>query len=218
MRTNLLAAVAAVALAVVPGTPAAAEPPDVAGEDCNFSFATDPTSGGVTGYVRGGPLVVGYPDGADNPVSAPLVCAFQVDAPTYAGPDVVSVSGSGMTVVAFPPTPISFEAGPDQAIYICVELDVTNARGETQHYYWDYVDTEFSTSDTARCAFAGCYQVGPFGDCPDGPGEEFDNDFFLPLIDAAFGVAEQVACLPLATLFPPDGDVPGVWDCPPYES
>ena len=229
MRTNLLAAVAAVALTVVPGIPAGAAPPDLAGHDCDYTWVSDATAPGHhTGYIKGGPLVVAYlPSVAPavdwdlfgNPIEATLACTIQVDEPTYAGPDTVSVSASGTTVVAFPPTPISFEADfPDEWVYYCLELVATNARDETQHLYWDYVEGAFSTSDTARCSDGVCTQQGPFGDCPDGPGEEFDNDFFLPLIDAALGLVEQAACLPLAALFPPEGDVPDVWDCPPYGS
>lgn len=35
------------------------------------------------------------------------------------------------------------------------------------------------------------------------------------LLDEVVG-GDPLVCPVLATMFPPEGDIPGVWDCPPY--
>lgn len=216
MRTVSLAALAAVMSLAVAPAPAGAEEPFLTGSECSSTWLHDPTTDDWIGEIDGGPLVVAdLGDLAANPVSATLICSIQVDEPTYAGTDVVSASGTGQGVVVVAPTPFRIEAEPEQWPYFCLELLIHEAGGGTRHYYWDYgySDGKLSTSDTANCSSGACTQEGPFGNCPDGPGPgPFDNDFWFGFLEKV----DAVACIPLKLLYPPEGDVPDIWDCPPY--
>ena len=71
-------------------------------------------------------------------------------------------------------------------------------------------------SDYSTCAFGPDGMVceyDPGGHtCPlSGPIEDAVNEVF-------HGVVDPLACSILAPISPPDGDVPPVWDCPPYGS
>lgn len=35
---------------------------------------------------------------------------------------------------------------------------------------------------------------------------------------AEYGLINSIICAVLALWFPPNGDIPGLWDCPPYNS
>lgn len=195
MRTIALAA--AMAALSLPGVPARAE---VRGLTCGYFSLTNPVDEEKqTAEVDGGPyLVADLDDLVANPVAVTLTCSLQIgEETTHTAPDLASVSVSGNVVVALPPTVVSFrDDGTYRLVVLCTELAITDAHGETHHLYWDQVDDEFSTSPDVLCWDWDDYDSGPY--------------------DPLWEVVDPLACLPLAVLFPPEGDVEGLWDCPPY--
>ena len=230
MKASLLAA--AVVAVVLPGAPAHAGRPDLAGQFCSFSSIVDPAGDGdrQVGYLEGGPLAAADLPAVDlfddptltwdvlgNPVSVTLTCSIHVGAAnmTHAGAAAASASASGVTVVAVPPTPISYVAAVDELVALCTEVVVTDRRGETHHLYREPGTGTFSTDPDSSCAGAVCLSLecGPLG--PVMEALDLANRVLVELVDPA-------VCPQLAAVFPPEGDVDypvlggPFWDCPPY--
>ena len=229
MRATLAAALAA--LSFLPGMPAEAGPPPAAdGRTCGFTLFFDPTSGGdaVIGELRGGPIVVAdLANLVANPVEVTLVCTIQTGTDwTHNGTDAVSASATGTTAAVLPPTPFSAEMPPGQPTSLCTALVVEDARGEVHHLYFDHVGgggtNEFSTSPDAACVGA-CTQPMFGGSCEPPPCRDRIHLNCSPVLTvvelAGQAIADHVdplICQVLAVAFPPEGDIPPSWDCPPY--
>ena len=189
MKKLVLAAFVA-ATALVPFAPAHADH-GPQGLLCGFVSVTDPgTEGGniQTGEIDGGPVLV-TGDGT-------ITCDIQVGQELSSGSNAASVSGSGNTVVYATPTVVSYESPDDVPVYLC-----TTVSDATGTYYWDDLTGDWvSSASAAHCSLATSASTD------DGPTHELEL-----LIDS-------IICPVLATLLPPEGDIAGVWDCPPYQS
>jgi hypothetical protein len=144
----------------------------------------------MSGELDGGPLALPGVDGDTTVVgSGTLVCRIQVNAQDHTGTGP-QVQGHGAGVVTAGPSQVSFSAGPSDSVYLCAEV----VRDEDESVlYYDAAHDEWSTSSSVPCA-DGLSTGGPSG------GDDLD----------------PTLCPLLATAFPPSGDIPGVWDCPPY--
>lgn len=200
MKTKALVA-GAVLAALLPG-PAQAAAPDAEGVLCGFASTGHPTDAGVqVGEIDGGPLAVANVDDAfAQPVTATLTCAIHVGWGnlTHAGSDAVSASATGNAVVTLPPTVVSYKYDPYtfEVIAVCTELAVTDGHGDTYHLYYDGFREEFSSSPNVECQWA-------WGEPPPPPPPIWER------VDA-------IVCPIFAVVFPPYGDIPDIWDCPPY--
>ena len=195
------AAVLLLAGSLAYAAPAGATP---AGRRCALQSVTDPTvAHGETqsGHTSGGPIA----DDATSTATVTLRCTIQVGAAnsTHAGVDAAfgASSGTGAAVVAA--VTVAYVLPEGQPVYLCSEVTVD---GMTS--YWDEVAGAWSSNSAASCDEAVVQEVlpGPFAPVLDVAG---------PIMD---GVVDPVACPVLAAVLPPDGDVPGVWDCPPYDT
>jgi hypothetical protein len=179
------------ALVAAPVGPARAAVDDAGpGVICQYSSMHDPLAAGTqSGQLSGGPLVL-TDSTTGLPGSGTLTCRIQVnmDGHTGTGP---FVSGHGTGVVATPPSVVRFAAAESDLVYLCGEF-TDDSDGTT--YYWDAIATAWTTDPAAPCE--------PPAVC-DSCGNEPD-------------LLDLVVCPFLAVAFPPEGDVPGIWDCPPY--
>jgi hypothetical protein len=126
-----------------------------------------------------------------------LTCSLQLDGFTHDVPDAVSVSGAGPGVATVPPTVVSYRAEDEDFEVLCTSLVAGTAAGPVT-LYWDDLAARWSTDPAATCSrFAG------HGELPR-PFEPIGT------------FVDRVVCRALAAVFPPYGDVPGIWDCPPY--
>jgi hypothetical protein len=125
-------------------------------------------------------------DDTAGPVTATIVCTVR-DGGSHAAPALASAeSDPGTGVVALPPTTVSYLDLGYTAI--CTELRIVG--GPTLYYD---AGSRAWTTDPATLCEPSLDVIGP--------------DPYLP---------DAVLCPLLTGAFPPDGDVPGVWDCPPY--
>ena len=142
----------------------------------------------VSARLDGGPLVL--PDSAgspSNPGSATLRCRVQANHPVHLAGEGPQVSGHGSGVVTVPATNVVLAAAPGDVLYLCAA--VTYDAGPT--FYYDARHDEWSTSSSVPC--------------DDGTNPELDDEDIDPVL-----------CPLLAALLGGDGDLPGVWNCPPY--
>ena len=195
-KTALVAVVAGgLNLAFV--APASATP---AGRLCSFTSITDPTvegGGTQTGQINAGPIT----DDTQVGATITVTCTIQVGAAnsTHAGADAVALSNTGTGAVSLAGQ-ANYLSPEGQPVYLCTEVTVN---GTT--YYRDSVNATWGTAGSP-CAEAISQEIFP------GP--------LAPVIDAInqvlIDVVDPAICPVLATLFPPEGDVPPLWDCPPY--
>ena len=191
-----LAVVVSAAAALVPLGPGRAAAGEPAGADCGFASVEWPGSTRQVGELDAGPILL------DDDVAAPaasgtVTCRLLVGGWRHVDPAAVTVTSEpGARVVYVPPTRIEYENPGSDDVYLCTRVDVAG-RGPL------YLDSErdvWSADPYVPCGAA-------WGNDPDpdpSPGLE-------PYVD-------MVVCPVLAVAFPPQGDVPGIWDCPPYES
>jgi hypothetical protein len=186
----LTAALAASSLVAAPAHAALAYP---AGTGCVAEAFLDPTTDEMveTGSFMGGPVVLAHL-GPTITGAGTLTCRVQPDNPTRGGGGP-SVSGHDSTVVVAGPAQFTYQTFPGEVAYLCSEF-VDDATGTT--YYWTETTREWTTAAV--------------------PCDRFDS--VPPLDDLTRTVVDPLVCPLLATLLPPDGDVPGIWDCPPYAS
>jgi hypothetical protein len=192
-----VAPVVALVLAATPVAPARASDPT------GFLCAADKTASPPgRGRLDGGPLVAAAAaDGAPpaDPLTITLRCSLQTDAyGTSSGPDFAETSGTGTGVAIAPP--VEFAIPPDEIAYVCTEVTLTDRAGTVRHRYWDENLYDFTDDPDAACGLVYFYPCGGYGTTCE--------DYVGPLLDA-------VVCPALAPLYPPDGDVPDVWGCPP---
>jgi hypothetical protein len=213
MRSSVLVTLAiGLVSAAVPGTAHAAvqEP---WGSRCGLSTLIHPTDTSKTlAQLNGGPLVVSD-DESDDPVYASLTCSIHLGVANvrHSGADAASAtSPTTPTVVMLPPTLVEYDWLPAQNLYLCAQVDVVG--GPTWYWARDTRQTgQWSTDPESECTY------------DTDEGEEFVPDEVWDLVDAVDGLigdaehlVDAVTCPALATLYPPEGDVPDVWDCPPY--
>lgn len=215
-----LALTCTVVAALLPA-PADAAVPSPDGYACGYSSLTDPTAeeGTQLGEIDGGPIVVadlprvdvhGDPtlswDVLGNPASATLTCDLQLNDQTHGGPNTVSLSASGTTVVVLPPTTTSYALSVNDTVHLCTSVTVTDARGDSGTFYWDAWEQEWTTDSTVPCTgllAPPCCYVPFVGDT-----SEIVGELFLEV--------DRIVCAVLDDVFPPEGDIPGLWHCPPY--
>lgn len=178
-------------LATLTAAPARADTPTADGFLCRLEERADDVTGDRVARISGGPVLITEANGV-VPETGLFVCGVRFRADLSAPADH---TGSGPQT-ARQGTGV-FTAGPGEYpwpstgyTWLCTEFldDSDNVT-----YYWDDAQGEWSTDPAVPCLFA------PKSDEPP-----------VPLVD-------QLVCPVLVLLFPPEGDVPDLWDCPPYE-
>jgi hypothetical protein len=198
MRSLRAAAVVLVALVPLAPAPAHAGPP--AGERCGYAFMVDPqTSTQYVGEMDGGPILLDS-DPAGQPVWGSLTCSLQVyPNQRHSDADVARLTSPVTPGAAYlAPAPFEYEeTEPFTTLMLCSQVDVVGR----ETLYWDSPTQTWSTDPNAGCAFPWEDEQNP----PPG-GRVFEE------------VVDPAVCPPLATVAPPEGDVDGLYDCPPYGS
>ena len=195
MRKLLIAGlVAGTALTFAPAAYAA---PDPSGILCGFSSTTDPqVEGSQTGEVDAGPILLG--DDTDPTVvySGSVTCTIQVNAATHAGADACAVTGPNGTAVIAAAGTCTYATTSGDNVYLCTQVNID---GGPTLYFADsndpLVEGEWSTDPNSACGLATSVDPGPIG-----------------------GELDPLLCPILAILFPPEGDILNIWDCPPYNN
>lgn len=166
--------------------PAGAADAQAVGFLCGF------TSVGSNTLIDGGPLVADERTG----VTISMTCTLQHGAnSTHAGADTASASSLFLPqAVVLPPTFVTFRPPAGAPIFICTQMKINSTT-----YYHDDSTSSWSTSTSVPCK---PYRLG--GDI----GEEVDR-ILVEEVD-------PVLCPVLSLVFPPEGDIPLLWDCPPY--
>ena len=195
MRRAVLSLLAATSL-VSTATPAVADPPIVDGVLCGFATVIDLSAeeGTQSGVLWGGPVLLTERNGI-TPETGTLLCRVQVvDSFTSnhdgAGPYVDDDGPRGVFLAG--PQIITIQRTGTQNVFLCAEFVDSGIP-----YYWDSASQNWSTSSNVPC------DLSITGDGGDGP-----RDIEV-LIDS-------IVCPLVALLLPPEGDIPGIWDCPPY--
>lgn len=192
MRVRMLVVVA-LAAAAAPLPPAvAAEGPVGAG--CRFDNDTGtkiPEDESQTGRLYGGPYLG----------TGTLTCSIQNDSTLHSGTDLAAASASGEDVVVLSPTRVWYQSPDHIRITVCTSF--TPAGGPTLYR-----------------VPGGAWSEDP--ETPCAAPEPFDR---VDLWETGETV-DAVLCPVLVTAAPtlsglgvdvePDGDVAGLWDCPPY--
>jgi len=192
-RRRLALLAAAVAVAAANG-PAAAAPPELQGLTCGYTFASTPA--GWAGEIDGGPIAAVSADVA----SLTLTCSI-VAGPSYGHGDapVVTASASGSQAAVLPPTPFAGPL-PGRTLGMCTRVSLTMRDGTTHELYYDADREEFTTDPGVSCATV---------EQPCSSTQRCSPIQEPELVD-------PIVCPILAVVLPPDGDVDGVWNCPPY--
>jgi hypothetical protein len=183
-------AVAALGLAAVALAGAGAVPAQAAVEPMGLLCAMQRAGTGAV-MVHAGPLTL--TDGT-APVSGRVTCSVHADsAPRYADASLGAATSPTTTgAVVLPPTPL---AVGDVAGYVCTRVDVDS--GPSQ--YFDAATDAWTSDPSAECTYV-----------PGGvPGCD-------PSYCDLFG--DGILCPAYSIVFPPEGDIPGIWDCPPYDA
>jgi len=219
------------ALALLLAVPVAshAQDPLLAGEVCRF-VAFAPAAGTTwTAVVDGGPLAAAdvafvAPDPlqwvVDNPVSVTLTCTLHVGFfVNHTSPAAASASATGDGVAVLLPTLLGVDVPDhDDIITVCTRASVTDRDGQTYDRYWDAQREEFTNDPSATCGPVACtLEFPPRGEGACGP-SAFDVIDHLVGEVPPWGPIDAAVCPVLKELYPPEGDVPGVWDCPPYDT
>lgn len=211
--------------------PAHAERPTLAGDVCDHRTSVNPAGTGEwTAVVRGGPLaaadvVTTVPalDEVldDNPYAITLTCTLKVGwSNDHTSPAAATASASGLGVAVLPPTLLPYDDPDGTFAAVCTEVTVTDRDGDSATFYWDVYDESFGTDPTVPCGPVFC-PLSARNACGGGPPSVPPREVRDAIDIAMWGIEEWVdpaACAVLDDQFPPEGDVPDVWDCPPYQS
>jgi len=146
-------------------------------------------------HVDAGPVVLSETGEA---VAGRVVCTFVEGYGHLSPPVAVARSVTTPGVAQLPPTLVELQQEPQAHVSLCTSVEILG--GGT--YYWDAIGLAWSADPAVDC-----WNWFP-------PGPE----------DKVFDVVDPVLCEVLAGLSPgagpvtiePDGDVPGVWECPPF--
>jgi hypothetical protein len=125
-------------------------------------------------------------DDLEGPGAGTLHCYLQVNNDIPTGTGP-GTSGHGTGLVSAGPAQITYVATATDNVYLCSEF-TDDYDGTT--YYWDDVNGEWSTSAATPCGLATSTDGDP-------------------------SALLQILCPVTALLFPPEGDVPPILDCPP---
>jgi hypothetical protein len=158
------------------------------GRRCGFSTLTDPQIEGS----QSGQINAGplVLDTTNPTASGFITCTIQVGTnDTHAEADAAKISGTTSTGVAALAGSVTYEVGTDEDVWICTEVHA----GATV-YYWDAASASWSTTG-GTCDLSTSIETPPVG-----------------------GEIDFLICPILAIVFPPEGDVLNIWDCPPYNS
>lgn len=198
MRNRVLAVLSGATLLAssMTGTAAAAVEPE--GVLCGYSSLTHPSSYDTQyAEVDAGPLTLVDHADPSAVVWGSVTCTVQFEERhgTTAN-DQASLTGSVTPGVVHVAGTVAFRYTDFETVYVCTRVDVLDG----PPLYWDEETDGWSTSDTAACA-SNVYD-------PDDP---HAGDEIGPLVDS-------VVCEAFEVVFPPEGDIDGIWDCPPYGS
>lgn len=190
---SLLACTVLAAAAVTAPAAATDGPPGVTvvygtSGPCIVAGVTDPGT-------EGGDVITGAV--ASTPVlgDGRLTCTVQVGGVTHDGSDAVSRRANGTDVVVLLPEITSFVAPEDVPLYLCAEF-WSSRDGRT--VYWDGYSQTWSSSPYADCDLLSGFDT-----------RDTSDPVFYEFVD-------PWVCPAIAFMLPPDGDIPGVYDCPPY--
>jgi hypothetical protein len=178
---------------------------------CQFSSTTDPTvEGGVqTGQISGGPLVI-QDSTTLLPGSGTLYCWLQVNDATHGDPLThPGVHNHGTGVVTAGPAQITYTATATDNVYLCASFQ----DDASTTYYWHDSTSTWSTSP-GDCGLA--ISAGPPDPGPLDPVFQLIDDTFTTLDGLEQALIDPVICPVLVALVGGDGDIPLVWNCPPY--
>ena len=191
------AAYVAAALSVIVGfgtggAPAQADAPETVGVICAFAPLVDPSpqEGTRLAELSGGPVLLTEADGV-TPARGTVICRIQVYGSTQ-GPNVAA-RGTGAFVAN--PAVVRYAADDWDYVFLCSEF-VDDKDGV--RYYWDDELGEWSTSPATPCSLTNARSAS------DDDPEPIEY------------VIDSVVCPIFALVFPPEGDIERVWDCPPY--
>jgi hypothetical protein len=158
------------------------------GLTCGMVTATD-NPGSQYGVVVGAAVTV-------PTTHIDVTCTVQVGTVnnTHDKPDtaVATASGEGIALVA---NSVTYPAPEDADVYLC-----TMWRFAGTDYFFDAAAGVFSTSGTVACELATQLEVDS------------------PIVTDLTEILDPTLCPLLAAVFPPEGDIPGIWDCPPYDA
>lgn len=198
-RARVSAAVLVAAALLSPAAPAHAAP-DPTGALCGFLTVTDPVNGWQVGEIDGGPVALVDDADPSKVYWGSVTCTIQRDQQHgSADNDLASLTGSTTPGVAAVAGTVAFHTEPGDWLWLCTRVNI--AGGPT--LYYDGESGTWSESSAAQCSTSA------------GPSPE---PFPSTAVDAIIAFAEAVVCPVLAVVFPPHGDVLGLWDCPPYDA
>lgn len=213
------------ALALLLAAPATthAQEPVLAGDVCNYVARQEvATTSRWTVNLYGGPIAAAdvelvAPDPlewvVDNPTSVTLTCSLHAGS-YHTSPVLASASASGDGVALLPPA--QREVDDIYLATLCTRVSVTDGDGRSYEFYWDGGQQEFSRDMSVECGAACTLEWPPSGEGACGPGPYDIVDHVTGSVP--WGPVDAVACEVLKQQYPPDGDIPDVWDCPPYDT
>jgi hypothetical protein len=164
MRKIALAATVLTLLAVAPQA-AHADPPDVAGQICNFVTTTDPQNqGNQTGEVHSWFATADEPqlDPTGNPAHGHISCIFKTGAGngTYAsGGTVVTKTSTEQTGLVVLAEQVSYADPGTAPVFICTVWTATDANGDSVTYYADDTTGELIDASTAGAGASTCAEA-----------------------------------------------------------
>ena len=213
---------AALALLLVAPATTHAQEPVLAGEVCGYVAHQDVATSRWDVHLYGGPIAAAdvelvAPDPlewvVDNPTSVTITCSLHLGS-THASPVMESASATGDAVAVLLPT--ARDVAAIDAVTLCTRVAVTDGDGRSYEFYWDGGDQEFARETSANCRAACTQELPPRGEgaCGPGPFDIVDHMLGSP----PWATVDAVVCAVLKEQYPPEGDVPGVWDCPPYDT
>lgn len=221
----------AVVLALPTTGPAHAERPTLAGDVCTWRSSPEPRPQGGDEFavlVSGGPIaaarvvtMIPALDEVldDNLYAITLTCSIKVGESDHTSPTAASATANGLGVAVLAPVHMVYRDPSFAGLAICTEVTVTDRDGESATLYWDVADEEFGTDPSVTCGPVACVTSADDA-CHGGP-PSIPPEPVRDAVDLANQVivehVDPPLCAVLDDLFPPEGDVPDVWDCPPYQ-
>jgi hypothetical protein len=194
MRAFAAVSLAAVLLAPVTAHAAPAAP---AGPPCHDPSYWTATGAASVDAVAAGPIVLRERGGA-NPLAGSVTCTLR----DSWGTALWSASSPVATgVVTLAPTAVT---RPPDADWLCTRVTLADGRS------WD----DYFQAWTANASEL-CWYVGPREPC-DSVTDPACGGLGPVLYTVVPRTLDGLICPELAEAFPPYGDVPDVWDCPPY--
>jgi hypothetical protein len=169
---------------------------------CTLVSTSDPTAdrGTETGVLVAGPLVLDDGDTPPGLVNGHVVCTVQVNEERHSGTNAATVTGVELPEATAAAGTVSYRADWSDTVYVCTAVVIGG-----QTWYYDEPNNGVDLLKRDR------WLTTPNAEC--GLATDTNADALTPVMD----LVDAVVCPVLALVFPPEGDVAGVWDCPPYE-